>query len=79
MPLLETNNPITVGPKKCYKAKAQDKDFKVAIVNIFKDLKEDMNKFLNEDHENTKKQFNEIKEKELKENELLIDDQETQT
>lgn len=60
MLLLETNNPITVGPKKCYKAKAQDKDLKVAIVNIFKDLKEDMNKFLNEDHENTKKQFNEI-------------------
>lgn len=60
MPLLETNNPITVSPKKCYKAKAQDKDFKVAIVNIFKDLKEDINKFLNEDHESTKKQFNEI-------------------
>lgn len=60
MPLLETNNPITVGSKKFYKAKAQDKDFKVAIVNIFKDLKEDMNKFLNEDHKNTKKQFNEI-------------------
>lgn len=29
--------------------------------------------------EDTKKQFNEIKEKELKENKLLIDDQETQT
>lgn len=29
--------------------------------------------------EDTKKQFNEVKEKELKENKLLIDDQETQT
>lgn len=29
--------------------------------------------------EDTKKQFDEVKEKELKENKLLIDDQETQT
>lgn len=63
MPLLEINNPIKVGPKKCYKTKAQDKHFKRANMNIFKDLKEDMNKFLNEDHRNTKKKFNEIMKK----------------
>lgn len=35
----EASNPIAVGPEKCNVATAQDKDFKMTIMNIFKDLK----------------------------------------
>lgn len=53
IPPLEANNPIVLGPEKGNLSKAQDKYFQTAIVNILKDLREDMNKYLNEYHENT--------------------------
>ena len=42
-----------LGPEKDNWAKANKNHFIIAIVDIFKDLKEDMNKFLNEEHKNT--------------------------
>ena len=48
---------IKVFPEKSNFADAQNNDFKIVIVNMFKQLKENMNKCLNEDH-NT--QFNKI-------------------
>lgn len=41
MSSLESRNPTTTGPKYSNTAEAQDKDFKTAIMNIIKDLKED--------------------------------------
>lgn len=38
----------TVGPEKSNITEALDKDFKLVIMDVFKDLKEDMNKPLNE-------------------------------
>lgn len=46
----EPSNPTTVGPE----------DFKIAIMNVFKDLKEDMNESFNEVCEST--QWNEIQD-----------------
>lgn len=40
------------GPEKCSLAETQDKAFKKAITNMFKDLKENLNECLNEDREN---------------------------
>lgn len=37
-----------LGLEKINVVEAKDKDFKTATVNMFKDLKEDMNKCLNE-------------------------------
>ena len=42
---LESINPTT---EKCSIAEAQDKDSKVAIMNMYKDIKEDMSKYINE-------------------------------
>lgn len=56
----EPRNPITVGPERCNTAEAQDRDFKITIRNMVKDLKEDVNKFFSADCDNTKKQLNEI-------------------
>ena len=39
---MEARNSIIVGSEKCSIAETQDKDFKTAIMNMFKDLKEDM-------------------------------------
>jgi hypothetical protein len=50
---LESSNSITVGPEKFNIAKAHDKDFKAGIMSMFKDLKGDLNKSLNELCENT--------------------------
>lgn len=36
----------------------QDNDFKITIINIFKEFKGDMNKFWNEDYESTGKKVN---------------------
>lgn len=41
-------------------AETQDKDFKIASMTIFKDLKEDMNKSTNEVCANTRRLRNEI-------------------
>lgn len=35
----EPTNPTRVGPRKFNIAESQDKDFKIAIMNVFKDLK----------------------------------------
>lgn len=43
-----------MGSEKYNLAETQDKDFRLAIRNMFKDLKEAMHKYLNEDHENMK-------------------------
>lgn len=50
MPPPEASSPTAISPERCSLAE-QDKGFKTAIVNMFKDLKEDMNKHLNEDWE----------------------------
>lgn len=50
----ETSNPITVDSEKYNIAEAQDKDFKITIMNIVKDFNEGMNKSLSELNENTK-------------------------
>jgi hypothetical protein len=44
----EPSNPTTAGPEKCNIAEAEDKDFPRAVMNMFKDLREDMNKSINE-------------------------------
>lgn len=43
-PPLEASNPTLIDPEKSNWAEAQDRNFKIAILNMFKDLKEDMNK-----------------------------------
>jgi hypothetical protein len=48
VPALEASNPIARGSGKCNISEAQDKNFKISIINIFKDIKERMNKSLNE-------------------------------
>jgi hypothetical protein len=46
MPPPESSNPILLDSEKCNIAEAQDKDFKTVIMNMFKGLRENMNKFL---------------------------------
>lgn len=53
---LETSNPTTVGPEKCNTVVAQEKDFKIAIMHMLKDINEDMNKSTNKIYENKSKQ-----------------------
>lgn len=60
MPSPELNNSITVGLEKCSIVQTQDKDFRKVVINMFKDIKEAMNKSLNEEQENTEKQLNEV-------------------
>ena len=40
MSLPEPSNPMTIGHEKDNTAKSQDKDSKITITNMFKDLKE---------------------------------------
>jgi hypothetical protein len=40
--------PTGAGPEYCNIAKAQDRDLKIALVNIIKTLKEELNKSLKE-------------------------------
>lgn len=63
MGLGEKNRPnlYTVGPGKHKIAKRQGKNFQLAILNVFKDVKEDMNKSLNKVYENTIKMIQGIK------------------
>lgn len=44
MPPVEASSPISIDSEKSNLAGAHDRSFKIAIVNMFKDLKEDMNK-----------------------------------
>lgn len=39
MSLLDPNNPTTMGPEKWNTAEAQENDYKMAIMNLFKDFK----------------------------------------
>lgn len=55
-PLVFSNATTEKCPKKCNIAEAKDKDFKITIMNIFKDLK-GMNLC-----ENTNKQWNKMKQ-----------------
>lgn len=55
----ELRNPLIV--EKCNIAETQGKDFKVAIKSMFKILKNNVNKSINEIYEHTIKQWNEIK------------------
>jgi hypothetical protein len=50
---VELSNPTTADPEKCNINESPGRDFKIAIMNMFKDLKEDINKSLNEVCENT--------------------------
>lgn len=56
----EASNPTAVFPEKRNLDETQNMDFKLAIMTMFKDLKDDMNKYLNEDHGNRKSKLNEI-------------------
>lgn len=53
MPPSEASSPIAIGSEKNNLVEVQGKDFKIAIMNMFKDLNKDMNECLNEDHEKT--------------------------
>lgn len=55
----ELRNPLIV--EKCNIAETQGKDFKVAIKSMFKVLKNNVNKSINEIYEHTIKQWNEMK------------------
>lgn len=55
----EATNPIVLGSKESKLAEVQDKDFKIAIMSMFKDLKDTVNKCPNEDWENANS-WNEI-------------------
>lgn len=43
VPPLKAGKAILISPKKCSLAEAQDRDFKIAIMTMFEDIKEDMN------------------------------------
>lgn len=49
MPHLEASNPIKIGHKKFNLAEAQDKNFKITVMNMFTDLKMYLDKCFNED------------------------------
>jgi hypothetical protein len=51
MTLLGPSNPSTVDPKKCNIAKEQDKDLKIAFMNMIEVLKHKMNKSIKEIYE----------------------------
>lgn len=53
MPPPDSSDPTTVDPGKCNTAEAQDKYFKIAVMNMIKDHKEDMIKYINAICENT--------------------------
>lgn len=44
----EASDPLIVDSEKCHRVEAKDKELKIAITSMFKALKEDMNKFLND-------------------------------
>jgi hypothetical protein len=48
----EASYPIAKGPEEYNIAEAQDKDFKIAIMKMLSDLKQGVNKTLNEIHGN---------------------------
>lgn len=48
-----------IGPEK-YETAKQDKNFKIAVMSMFKDLKEDMNASLNEVCKKANKEGNEV-------------------
>lgn len=56
----EVSNPTTVFPEKRNLEETQNMDFKIAMMTMFKDLKDHMNKYLNEDDGNRKSKLNEI-------------------
>lgn len=49
----EVRNHTVLVRKESNLVKAHDKDYNISTRNLFKDLKEDMNKCLNENHRNT--------------------------
>lgn len=53
MSSIEPSNPTTLWPEKCNIAESQDKNFKIAIMDMIKVCKEDINKSINEIYENT--------------------------
>lgn len=40
----QDSKPSPVGPEKCNTVKTQVKDFRIAVMNMFKDIREAMNK-----------------------------------
>ena len=61
MLLPECTGPIIVSLEKSSKAETQDGDFRLAMMKVVKNLKEDMNQSLNEVCENTKEQSKTLK------------------
>jgi len=53
MPLPKASNPTTVGHEKYNILEAQGKGYKLAIMNLLNDLKDDVNKSINKVCENT--------------------------
>lgn len=60
VPALEASNPIARGSGKCNISEAQDKDFKTTFMNVFKNLKRDLNKSPSKIYENPNNHWNEI-------------------
>lgn len=56
----EAINPTAMLPEKRNLDETQNMDFKIAIMTMFKDLKDHMNKYLIEDLGNRKNKLNEI-------------------
>jgi hypothetical protein len=48
----EARSPIVMCPGENSLAEVHNRNFKIAIIHLFKDLGEDMNKCLLKDHEN---------------------------
>lgn len=48
---IEPRNPTIIGPEKYNIAETYEKGFKISIMNMFKDLKEPMNKSISKIHE----------------------------
>lgn len=57
---LEPRNPIMIGTEKSNVTETQDREIKIVVMNMFKDLKWDMNQGLFEDQEIQRKQLNKI-------------------
>lgn len=54
--LLEAINSTMPSPERATQADTQNKNFKIAITYMFKDLKDDINEFISEIYESTNKQ-----------------------
>lgn len=59
--LAQASRPTIVVPKKIHIALKNNKDIRLGIINMLEVLKQEMNKFINEDWANRNKQRSELK------------------